>query len=367
MPNRRGLARRKNLRSLGARFVSDASTGGALRYFTDRHVGIRRISVGKRFIYRDPHGRRVRDRETLHRIRSLVIPPAWIDVWISPLANGHLQSTGRDSRGRKQYLYHPRWREVRDAAKFDRLLNFAGRLPRLRRRLRRDLASKGISREKVLATVVRLLELTSIRVGNEEYARNNGSFGLTTFRNHHAQVNGESIRFQFRGKSGKFHSVSITNPRLARVVRKCQELPGHELFEYVDDKGELHEINSGDVNAYLRDVMGEDFTAKDFRTWAGTLLASEYLRRHGACKTMAESNRTVKKMVKSVAERLGNTPTVCRKSYIHPIVIESASQSLRNNASHTNGNGDLRSIQGLHADEAALLGLLKRAGRRSST
>ena len=212
----------------------------ALRYFTDHHTGIRRIPDGKHFIYRDPHGRRIRDRETLHRIRSLVIPPAWTDVWISPLGQWSLAVHGRDSRGRKQYLYHPRWREVRDAAKFDRMLNFAARLPRLHRRVRRDLASKGISREKVLATVVRLLELTSIRVGNEEYARTNGSFGLTTFRNHHAQVNGESIRFQFRGKSGKFHTVSVTNPRLARVVRKCQELPGYELFEYVDDNGELH-------------------------------------------------------------------------------------------------------------------------------
>jgi DNA topoisomerase-1 len=317
-------------------------------------------------VYLSAKGNRIRDPEQLDRIRALVIPPAWTDVWISPLQQGHLQATGRDSRRRKQYLYHPRWREVRDAAKFDRMLKFATRLPRLRRRVRQDLGTPGVSRAKVLATVVRLLELTSIRVGNEEYARTNGSFGLTTFRNHHAQVNGESIRFHFCGKSGKFHTVSISDPRIARVVRKCQELPGHELFEYMDDNGAAQEINSEDVNAYLRDIMGDEFTAKDFRTWAGTLLASEYLRGHCPCRTKAALNRAVKQTIRAVAEKLGNTLAVCRKSYIHPVVLELAGRANFDRSVQTASKGNRTLPSGLRADEVALVALLK-CGLRSSS
>ena len=251
-----------------------AAVTAGLRYVTDRTPGIRRVRVGKRFRYVTPHGNTLRDRNELQRISSLAIPPAWRDVWICPSPNGHLQATGRDAKGRKQHRYHSRWREVRDESKYGHILEFAAALPVLRRRARVDLASSALSRRKVIAAVVQLLEKTLIRVGNEEYARTNQSFGLTTMRNRHAQVSRGTIRFRFRGKSGKFHDIAFSDARLAAVVRRCQELPGRELFQYLDDDGNVQSINSSDVNEYVREVTGEDFTAKDFRTWVGTVLAA---------------------------------------------------------------------------------------------
>ena len=240
-----------------------------MRYVTDERPGLRRERCGQGFRYRTVEGRLLRDRHTLNRIRSLAIPPAWSDVWICPLDHGHLQATGRDERGRKQHLYHPRWREVRDQTKYERVTDFVRALPVIRRQLQRDLAREGLCREKILATVVRLLEISLIRVGNEEYARDNKSYGLTTMKNRHATVRGAKIKFQFRGKSGKDHVVEVEDGRVARIVRACQDLPGQELFQYLDEAGGKHDIGSGDVNDYLRELTGSDFTAKDFRTWAG--------------------------------------------------------------------------------------------------
>jgi DNA topoisomerase I len=302
--------------------VTDSSTPApGLRHSTDRDPGISRRRSGRGFAYRGPRGRPIRDRETLERIRKLAIPPAWTDVWICPLTNGHLQATGRDDRGRKQYRYHARYRRRREAAKYERLLAFARALPAIRRRVDKDLARPQMSREKVLAAVVRLLELTLIRVGNDEYARLNRSFGLTTLRNRHAMVRGSSLRFRFRGKSGKQHEVSLRDRRLAAVVRRCRDLPGQELFQYVDEDGEIVDVRSDDVNDYLRDIA-PDVTAKDFRTWAGTVLAFRALRALDAPATDAEGRRNVLGAMRATADALGNTAAVCRQAYVHPIVVE---------------------------------------------
>ena len=245
-----------------------------LRYVSDARPGITRRRAGKAFAYRNAEGRTVRDPETLRRIRSLAIPPAWTEVWICPQESGHIQATGRDARGRKQYRYHPDWRTVRDEAKYSRMLAFGEKLPRIRRRVAADMRRRGMTREKVLATIVRLLETTLIRVGNDEYAQQNGSFGLTTLHNRHAKVRGGQIQFEFRGKSGKRHRIDLRDPHLARLVRRCQELPGQDLFGYVAEDGAVRDVTSDDVNAYLREIAGEEFSAKDFRTWAGTVLAS---------------------------------------------------------------------------------------------
>jgi DNA topoisomerase I len=293
-----------------------------LTYANDAEPGIRRVKAATGFGYRDPEGRVVRDRETLERIRRLVLPPAWTDVWISPDANGHIQAVGRDQRGRKQYRYHDAWRQVRDETKFDRLIAFGRALPRLRSRVDADLARRGLPREKVLAAVVRLLEITLIRVGNAEYAKTNKTFGLTTLRDRHADISTTGIRFQFRGKSGKTHETGVRDRRLARIVKACQDLPGQRLFQYVDEDGVRHAVESADVNAYLREAMGEDFSAKDFRTWAGTVSAARALLTNPDCASEAEAKRHIATCVKAVAGVLGNTPTVCRKSYIHPQVLE---------------------------------------------
>ena len=292
-----------------------------LRHSTDRDPGISRRRSGRGFSYRGPNGRPIRDEETLDRIRALAIPPAWTDVWICAAANGHLQATGRDARGRKQYRYHARYRRRRDAAKYERLVGFARALPAIRKRVDADLARPGVSREKVLAAVVRLLELTLIRVGNDEYARLNRSFGLTTLRDRHATVSGTSIRFRFRGKSGQDHEVSLRDRRLAAVVRRCRDLPGQELFQYVGDDGEVVDVRSDDVNEYLREIA-PDVTAKDFRTWAGTVLAYRALRALDAPTTDAEGRRNVVSAIRETADRLGNTPAVCRQAYVHPIVVQ---------------------------------------------
>jgi DNA topoisomerase I len=294
-----------------------------LRHSTDAKPGIRRRRRGRGFGYVDPDGRRVSDGETLERIRSLAIPPAWEDVWICPDPLGHLQATGRDAKGRKVYRYHPRYRARREEAKFERLVAFARALPTIRRQVDRDLGRPGLPREKVLAAVVRLLELTLIRVGNDEYARLNRSFGLTTFRDRHATVHGTAIRFRFRGKSGVTHEVGLRDRRLATIVRRCQDLPGQDLFQYVGDDGEPVDIASDDVNDYLRSIPRADgVTAKDFRTWAGTVLAYRALRALDEPETTTEAKRNVVSAIRDTADRLGNTSAVCRASYVHPVVVE---------------------------------------------
>ncbi|MDO9017558.1 MAG: DNA topoisomerase IB [Myxococcales bacterium] len=293
-----------------------------LRHVNDAGPGFRRVGTGDTVSYRDVAGRRLRDGAHLARIRSLAIPPAWTDVWICPRPDGHLQATGRDARGRKQYRYHPRWAQVRDGTKYDRMIAFGKALPRVRARVEAALARPGLDREKVIATIVRLLEVTLIRVGNEEYARQNNSYGLTTLRNHHVKVTGDRVHFGFRGKSGVCHAIDVRDARLARVVRRCRELPGYELFSYLDDDGATRSVDSADVNAWLQEVAGEAFTAKDYRTWAGTVLAAQALCAQGVCASEAEATRAVAAAIVSVAARLGNTPAVCRKCYVHPAVID---------------------------------------------
>jgi DNA topoisomerase-1 len=315
--------------------LQEAAAGGAepvicaraagLRYVSDDSPGIRRRRKGRGFTWIDVEGKTLRDAAQLARLRALAIPPAWKSVWVCPRPNGHIQATGRDARGRKQYRYHADWRTVRDATKFGRMVAFGEALPRLRARVAEDLALPGLPREKVLAAVVRLLETTLIRVGNEEYARQNHSFGLTTLRTRHVEIAGAEMRFQFRGKSGKDHSVTIADRRLARVVRACRDLPGHELFQYLDESGERQAVSSEDVNGYLREVTGEDLSAKDFRTWGGTLLALSALAAMGCAASDTEASRCVAAAVKLVAEHLGNRPAICRKYYIHPAVLEAFS------------------------------------------
>ena len=293
-----------------------------LRYVSDVMPGIRRRRAGTGFSYRAPLGKELCDRPTLERIRALAIPPAWTDVWICPSPDGHIQATGRDARGRKQYRYHERWREVRDETKYGKLRSFGDALPRIRERVSHDLARHGLPRDKVIATVVRLMDLSFIRIGNPEYAKANESYGLTTLRGEHVEVRGERVRFQFRGKSGKEHDIDVRDRRLATIVRRCQELEGQELFQYLDEDGTRRTIESTDVNDYLREAAGDAFTAKDFRTWAGTVLAARELARVGPFESDAEAKRNVAAAVKEVARNLGNTQAVCRKCYVHPAVIE---------------------------------------------
>ena len=300
--------------------VESAKAAG-LRYVCGG-PGIRRRRAGSGFVYLGPDGRRLTDADQLRRIRSLAIPPAWRDVWIYPLAHGHLQAVGRDARGRKQYRYHPRWRTARDETKYGRMIAFGHALPKIRERVEADLARPGLPREKVLATIVRLLETTSLRIGNEEYAKANGSFGLTTLRNRHVAVSGSTVRLEFRGKGGKPVSAGVSDRRVARVVRRCQELPGQELFQYVDGDEMRQTLDSADVNMYLKEISGEDFTAKDFRTWAGTVLAALALHAAPEFASKTEARRNLLRAVESVALQLGNTPAICRKSYVHPAVID---------------------------------------------
>jgi len=299
-----------------------AANDAGLYYVNDNRVGYRRKANGNGFEYLDTEAKRIRGRQRLLRIKRLAIPPAWTDVWICPSPNGHIQATGRDARGRKQYRYHDRWREVRDENKFGRLAEFAKTLPKIRRRVARDITLADLPREKVLATVVRLLEQTFIRIGNEEYARENKSFGLTTIKNRHVTVKGPHLRFRFRGKSGRQHEVDMTDRRIAKIVSKCQDLPGQDLFQYVSDKDEVRSITSQDVNDYLREITNENFTAKDFRTWAGTVLAAIALNAQAGFETKKQAKANVKTAVCAVAELLGNTPAICRKCYVHPAIIE---------------------------------------------
>lgn len=310
-------------RDIGDRQPAEASDLAAgLIYVNDHDPGLSRISTAVGFGYRDADGRPVKDEKTLARIRGLVIPPAWTQVWICPSPRGHIQATGRDARGRKQYRYHPDWSQARGGAKFSRLIAFGRALPRLRARVEADLSRRGLPREKVLAAVVRLMELTLIRVGNEEYAKTNKSFGLTTLRDRHAKVTTSGAVFEFRGKSGKVHTTGIRDRRLARIIKSCQDIPGQRLFQYLDDDGERRSVESADVNAYIREAMGDDFSAKDFRTWAGTLSAARGLVEQPPSTSAAEAKRHVALTVKGVAALLGNTAAVCRGSYIHPLILE---------------------------------------------
>jgi len=317
----RTLPRRKQTLAIVTDPVESAKAAG-LRYVSDTAPGIRRKRAGKGFYYVDAEGKRVRDTETLARIKSLVIPPAWTGVWICPNPKGHLQVTGRDARGRKQSRYHPRWREVRDETKYERMIVFGAALPMIRERVEQDLALPGLPRAKVLATIVRLMETTLIRIGNQEYARQNGSYGLTTLRNKHVDVDGYTVTFHFQGKSRVQHTVDITDRRLARIVQRCHDIPGYELFQYVDKDGTPHSVDSADVNEYLREISGQEFTAKDFRTWAGSVLACESLWDLEKFESETEAKKNVVKVIKQVAARLGNTPSVCRKCYVHPVVLD---------------------------------------------
>jgi DNA topoisomerase-1 len=294
-----------------------------LRYVSDGKPGLTREQRGKNFQYRSTDGRILKDKDTLARIRSLAIPPAWTDVWICPVANGHIQATGRDVRGRKQYRYHPDWSATRDGAKFERTIAFGKALPRIRRHVARDLARRHLDRRKVLAAMVRLLETTLVRIGNEEYAKQNHSFGLSTMRDRHVKIGRGTLHFEFRGKSGRDHEIDLHDPRLAKIVRQTQELPGQDLFQYVGDDGEPQKITSTDVNDYLREIAGEEFSAKDFRTWAGTVLAAVALRELGSFDTKAQGKKNLVQAIEAVATRLGNTPAICRKCYIHPVVMNS--------------------------------------------
>jgi DNA topoisomerase-1 len=340
--------------------AAQAAASAGLRYVTDAMPGLTRKRAGRAFSYRDPQGRVLKERKDLARIRALAIPPAWTDVWICPHPNGHLQATGRDARGRKQYRYHNEWRAIRDSHKFDRILIFARALPGIRARLEADMRRQGLPREKVLATIVRLLETTLIRVGNAEYARDNKSYGLTTFRDRHVEFDGAELAFEFRGKSGKPHKVSLRDRRLARIVRACQELPGQELFQYIDAEGVRRDVNSADVNAYLQEITGEPFTAKDFRTWAGTVLASLALSEFETFDTQAAAKRNLTRGIEQVAGRLGNTVAVCRKSYIHPAILDSYLDGSLLGFLKGEVEAVLREeLEGLSGEEAAVLAFLQ--------
>jgi DNA topoisomerase I len=301
-----------------------AARSAGLRYVNEGDPGIRRQPARQGFRYRDPKGRGIQDSNTLGRIKRLAIPPAWTEVWICPDAQGHIQATGRDARRRKQYRYHHDWRALRDENKYERMIAFGQALPRIRRRVAQDLRSPGLGRNKVLATMVRLLETTLVRVGNEEYAKANGSIGLSTMQDRHVRVQrGGTMQFRFKGKSGRHHRIELQEPGIAQIVRRTQDLPGQELFQWVDEQNQVHDVKSQDVNEYLREIAGAEFSAKDFRTWAGTVLAALALREFERFTTKREAKKNVVAAIERVAERLGNTPAVCRKCYIHPVILDS--------------------------------------------
>jgi len=319
---KRGSHAEPKLNGATAEELVAAAEEAGLQYVSDERPGYRRKPKRKEFEYFDAEGKPIRDEQRLLRIKRLAIPPAWTDVWMCPSPNGHIQATGRDARGRKQYRYHERWREVRDENKFDRLAEFAKALPNIRRRVTQDLKLPGLSRQKVLATIVRLLERTFIRIGNEEYARENKSFGLTTLKSRHAKVRGAQVLFRFRGKSGRQHEVDVTDRRVAKVIAKCQDLPGQDLFQYLEEGEEVRDVTSQDVNDYLHQIAGNDFSAKDFRTWGGTVLAAIALSKQEEFQTKKEAKSNIKTAICAVAELLGNTPAVCRKCYVHPVIVE---------------------------------------------
>jgi DNA topoisomerase-1 len=346
---------------------TESAEDAGLRFVTDGTPGITRQRCGSGFCYRLPNGARLRDARQIARIKSLAIPPAWTRVWICPDPRGHLQATGRDARGRKQHRYHPAWRQVRDQTKYDRMLAFGAALPELRMRTAVDLARPGLPREKVLAAVVQLLEKTLIRIGNPEYARANRSYGLTTLLDRHVRISGSTLRFSFRGKSGIRHHVEFEDPRLARIVKRAQELPGEQLFQYIADDGTTQTVDSADVNAYLRSAMGDAFTAKDFRTWTGTVLAAQAFKELDLPSSKTQAKRNILRAIEAVAKMLGNTTSVCRKCYVHPIVVDAyldgtLKKLLRRRMVRLGG-----AAGGLGLAEAAVLSILrKRAGQERS-
>jgi DNA topoisomerase I len=345
MPQATAVARTKNHR---------------LCFSSDSSPGIRRVRSGTGFRYEAPNGRPVKDAATLARVKALAIPPAWTDVWICPKANGHIQAVGRDAKGRKQYRYHAGYRKSQDQTKFDRMVAFGQVLPKVRRTVARDMARPGLPQRKVLAAVVKLLETSLIRVGNEEYAKSNNSFGLTTLQDDHVEVEGGLIRFEFRGKSGKDHEIDVNDRRLAGIVKACQDLPGQELFQYLDEDGHARDVSSTDVNEYLREIAGDDFTAKDFRTWAGTVLAAVALQEFEAFDTETQAKRNVMAAIRSVAQRLGNTPAVCRSGYVHPRVIDAYLQGTTLDAMRRRTAEAMADVKHLRPEEAAVLALLQR-------
>lgn len=346
--------------ALDTKDSTSAARAAGLRYVHDGRAGIHREAIKDGFRYLDAHGEPVKDEATLARIKGLVIPPAWQDVWICAQANGHLQATGRDARGRKQYRYHPKWRTARDEVKYERMLKFGDALPAIRHEVDRALKLPGLPREKVLATIVYLLEATMMRVGNEEYARTNKSFGLTTLRNRHVKVDGSDVQFSFRGKSGVYHKVKVHDRRLAGIVKRTRDLPGQELFQYIDDDGETHSVDSSDVNDYLRNITGEEYTAKDFRTWSGTVLAALALQEFEKFDSETQAKKNIVRAIESVAEKLGNTPTICRKCYVHPAVLdaylEGAPLDVMRERTEEKLAEDLHALQ---PEEAAVLAMLQ--------
>lgn len=345
----------------------ESAEAAGLRYVTDAAPGIRRQPSASGFLYRYPNGREVLDPDERLRIKALAVPPAWTDVWICPDPWGHLQATGRDARGRKQYRYHARWREVRDEAKFERLAAFATALPGIRRRVDAGLRLPDLPRTKVLAAIVKLLETTLIRVGNDEYARDNASYGLTTLRDGHARINGSKVGFTFRGKSGKPHRIGLRDRRLARVVKRCRDIPGQRLFQYEDEAGGHHSVYSEDVNDYLREITGQDFSAKDFRTWFGTVMAATELRDVELAESKAQAKRNVTQAIESVAVRLGNTPAIAHKCYVHPAVIDAYLDGTLRELLRPPANEAARhEVNGLSEDELAVLGLLRHKQQTSA-
>ena len=338
----------------------DAAESAGLRYISDTRPGIRRRKSGKGFTYTRADRLGLTDANALRRIRALAVPPAWTEVWICPFADGHIQATGRDAKGRKQYRYHARFREVRDSTKYDHVVEFAAALPDIRAKVREHMALRGLPREKVLATVVHLLETTLIRVGNDDYAKQNNSYGLTTLKTRHVAVDGNEVRFRFTGKSGKQWSLRVRDRRIAKIIRACQELPGQELLQYLDDEGRPQDVTSGDVNAYLKEITGKDITAKDFRTWAGTVLAAMALNEVKSFDSAAQAKRNLRAAIENVAARLGNTPTICRKCYVHPEVLTSYLDRNLTLEIKSAVETELRDeLEGLKPEEAAVLTMLR--------
>lgn len=338
----------------------DASESAGLRYVSDQRPGIRRKKRGTGFLYLRPDGTKLSDASVLARIRSLAIPPAWTDVWICPFEDGHIQATGRDARGRKQYRYHARFREVRESTKYDHVVAFAKALPAIRQTVKKHMGLRGLPREKVLAAVVHLLETTLIRVGNDDYAKHNNSYGLTTLKNRHVDIEGSEVRFHFTGKGGKQWSVTVRDRRVAKVIRACQELPGQELLQYVGDDGSPLDVRSEDVNAYLKEITGQDITAKDFRTWAGTVLAALALKELTSFDTAAQAKKNLRAAIERVAARLGNTPTICRKCYVHPEIFNSYLEGSLALEIRSEVETELREdLASLPPEEAAVLAMLR--------
>ena len=346
----------------------EAAESVGLVYVSDEKAGITRKQSGKAFAYFAPSGKRITDEKAVERLNKLAVPPAYTDVWICPKPNGHIQATGRDAKGRKQYRYHPKFREVRDSAKYEHMFAFARALPGIRKTVKSHMAREGLTREKVLATVVALLEQTLIRVGNDDYAKDNKSYGLSTLKNRHVEIDGSALKFRFKGKSGKEWNLKLRDRRIARIVRQCQELPGQELFQYVDDDGERRDVTSSDVNDYLREITGEDITAKDFRTWSGTVLAAMALAEFEAFDSDAMAKKNVKAAIENVASRLGNTPTICRKCYVHPEVVHAYMQGEMLLEVKRKVETELRQgLAKLSPEEAAVLSLLEGRMKRDLT